>query len=293
MGDWQGFINFHKPPGMTSHDAVRVVRRLLRERRVGHSGTLDPMATGVLPIAVGSFTRLMPYLRGTKGYRARVRFGMQTTTDDIEGEVIRQEPIPQLTEQIVLDNLPQFLGVIDQIPPQYSAIRQDGKHLYTWAREGVVKEIPARQVEIHTLQMSDWRSGDFPEMTLDVSCGSGTYIRSLARDLGLLVGGCATLAGLIRTQSNGFSLEDSVDIATLETQLEAGTFQLQDARIALAHLPVAQLDRDHAYLLGLGQQVPWAGVTGLVQVWQADCFMGVAQSENQRLQPVTTLQKVS
>ncbi|MGL5035536.1 MAG: tRNA pseudouridine(55) synthase TruB, partial [Microcystaceae cyanobacterium] len=156
-----GFINLNKPLSWTSHDCVAQVRRLLKIRKVGHGGTLDPLATGVLPIAVGKVTRLLSYLPTRKAYRATVRFGIQTTTDDLEGEIIRNAIASDLTLEQIEPHLGQFLGTITQIPPQYSAIHRDGKRLYDLARQGKVVEVPSRLVEIFKVEILDWRSQDY------------------------------------------------------------------------------------------------------------------------------------
>jgi len=290
---WQGFLNLHKDPDMTSHDCVGALRRLLKERRIGHGGTLDPMATGVLPLAVGAMTRLLPYLQDLKGYRATVRFGVQTTTDDLEGETIYQVPCPQLTPAQVQALLPLFIGTLEQIPPQYSAIRQGGKHLYELARAGITVEVPPRTVQIHRITPLAWQPGDFPEAILQVDCGGGTYIRSLARDLGERLGTKGTLAGLVRTHSGGFSLDHSLTLTEVRAKLEAGTFRLQDPAQALAHLRRANLDADASEALRCGQKVPWFGEAGLVQVWQDNDCLGIARADRQRLQPLTILDRKS
>ncbi|WP_245395618.1 tRNA pseudouridine(55) synthase TruB [Anthocerotibacter panamensis] len=288
---WQGFLNLNKDPGMTSHDCVGAVRRLLKERRVGHGGTLDPMALGVLPLAVGPMTRLLPYLQQLKGYRATVRFGVATTTDDLEGEPLDTRPAAHLTLPLLQEVLPRFVGAIEQVPPQFSAIRQGGVHLYELARAGVAVEVPSRIVQIYSLEVLSWQTGEFPEAVLHVSCGSGTYIRSLARDLGLALGSCATLAQLVRTQSGGFHLDRSLTLAQVQEALAAGTFHLFDPAQALHHLPRVDLDADRARAFCMGQQVTEERALGSepVQVWQGEHFLGIAQANGQRLQPVTVL----
>ena len=183
MSGW-GFINLQKPAGWTSHDCVGKLRRLLGLKKIGHGGTLDPMATGVLPVAVGKATRLLQYLPKQKIYQGVVRFGVKTTTDDLEGEVISQEACGALTLAEIQHVLPNFLGTITQIPPAFSAIQRDGKRLYELARQGIAVDVPSRQVEIYDLQIQAWQPGDFPELTLEICCGEGNYIRAIARDLG-------------------------------------------------------------------------------------------------------------
>lgn len=237
-----GFLNLHKAQGWTSHDCVAKSRRLLNTKKIGHGGTLDPLATGVLPLAIGRATRLLQYLPTHKAYRAIVRFGLTTNTDDLEGTPQIQTAAPDLTPKVIEAALPGFIGQIQQRPPMYSAIQVNGKRLYELARKGkTLDEIPLRTVTIHHIRCIHWQPGDFPEMTLDIACGSGTYIRSIARDLGELLGTGATLAGLIRTQSSGFSLDTSQSIEALQTQIEAGKFHPIPPHQALQHLDAIHL----------------------------------------------------
>lgn len=231
-----GFLNLHKGAGLTSHDCVARVRRLLRQKRVGHGGTLDPAATGVLPIALGRATRLLQFLRQDKAYRAVVRFGLQTTTDDLEGDVVAKMPVPDLTLEAIQAVLPQFVGCIQQVPPSYSAIQVEGTRLYTLARAGQVVAAPVRTVEVKRIDLVSWQPGPFPELELAIACGPGTYIRSIARDLGQRLGVGGTLASLVRTESHGFSLADSLTLEELTAQIEADTFCPHPPEAALGHL---------------------------------------------------------
>jgi tRNA pseudouridine55 synthase len=236
-----GFLNLNKPLGWTSHDCVAKVRRLLGLKKVGHGGTLDPLATGVLPIAVGKATRLLNFLPTSKAYRARVRFGVRTATDDLEGEVISQTDASCLTLSEIEAVLANFIGEIRQIPPAYSAISVGGKRLYELARKGETVEVPVRTVLVADIKILAWYPGIYPELELDITCGGGTYIRAIARDLGDIVNVGATLAGLTRTSSCGFSLEDSLTLAELESQLHQGNFSLISPLVALEHLETITL----------------------------------------------------
>ncbi len=203
-----GFLNIDKPLGMTSHDVVARTRRVFGVRKVGHAGTLDPLATGVLVICLGGATRLSEYvMHAQKRYTARVLFGVTTTTYDAEGEVTQTRDAADLTADKVLAHLPTFTGEYLQTPPIYSAIKQDGRKLYDIARAGGTVELQPRPVRIDSITLLDWNA---PIATLDVSCSSGTYIRSLAYDLGEALGVGAHLAGLIRTQSGSFRIEDAM-----------------------------------------------------------------------------------
>ncbi|PSB06473.1 tRNA pseudouridine(55) synthase TruB [filamentous cyanobacterium CCP2] len=290
-----GFLNLNKPAGFTSHDCVAKVRKFLRTKRVGHGGTLDPAATGVLPIAIGKATRLLQYLQHNKAYRATIQFGVKTTTDDLEGEVLASHSATGLTLEKVKSYLPEFVGTIEQIPPSYSAVQVGGKRLYALARSGERVEAPVRTVEIHQLEILDWRAGDFPELDLAIHCGTGTYIRSIARDLGDLLNTGGTLARLIRTHSSGFALKDSLTFDALAEQVEANTFQPISPIVALQHLEVIVLTGEAATRWCNGQRIVWkefavAEAPAFYRVMgEDDRFLGIGQpivwEEEPRLMP--------
>jgi tRNA pseudouridine55 synthase len=237
---------------MTSHDVVARVRNLIGQKRVGHTGTLDPLATGVLPICVGQATRVAEYLsEGGKAYRATIRFGVETTTYDAEGEVVRETPVA-LTREEIECVLPEFLGEQEQIPPVYSAIKRDGKPLYELARAGEDVTPEPRRVRIDALNIVSW---DSPDLTLDVECGKGTYIRSLAFDLGQRLGPGAYLAGLIRTRSGPFTLDQSVTLEELEAALAGDGWRalLRSTDEALADWGAVTLDEEGERRLRNGQ----------------------------------------
>lgn len=252
-----GFLNLYKPSGWTSHDCVAKVRRILRQKKVGHGGTLDPMATGVLPIALGRATRLIQYLPGDKAYTATVRFGLTTTTDDIEGEILTTRSTATLTRDAVIAAIPPFLGTIQQIPPKYSAIQVDGKRLYDLARSGVEVDVPVRTVTVTAIDVGDWRDGDQPELDLTIACGAGTYIRAIARDLGEAVGTGATLSQLERIRSSGLDLDSSVTLEELAALMEADSvpFTPISPNVALAGLPMVAIEGEIAQRWRMGQTV--------------------------------------
>lgn len=250
-----GFINLNKPQGFSSHDCVARVRRILQTKKVGHGGTLDPLAVGVLPIAVGKATRLLQFLPSKKAYRAKVRFGLRTTTDDLEGEIITQKKCPDLELKNIKNFLTDFIGKIEQIPPVYSAIKQDGKKLYELARQGKNVDIPSRWVEIFGIEIVHWSWGDFPELELDIVCGSGTYIRAIARDLGEKVGTGATLSNLVRTLSCNLSLDDSINLEVLEKQKDHNQLTLIPPDFLLTHLPEICLDEEKSKRWQQGQKL--------------------------------------
>ena len=209
-----GILNIDKEADWTSHDVVARIRRIARMKRVGHAGTLDPAAVGVLPVCLGQATRVVEYLSSTgKAYRATITFGVETNTYDAEGEIVTQQPVPSTLDRAAIETiLPQFLGEIQQVPPIYSALKRDGKRLYELARAGVEVEIPARPVRIDALTIIAWNA---PTLVLDVACGKGTYIRSLAHDLGAVFGCGAHLAALIRTRVGPFVRRNSITLAAL------------------------------------------------------------------------------
>jgi tRNA pseudouridine55 synthase len=275
----QGFLNLNKPFDWTSHDCVARTRKLLRIKRVGHAGTLDPAATGVLPIALGKATRLLQYLPSEKAYKATIRFGVQTATDDLQGEVIASQPCPSLNLPAVKTALQQFQGKISQIPPSYSAIQVQGKRLYDLARKGENVQVPARVVEVFHIDILDWREGEFPELDVAIACGAGTYIRAIARDLGAVLQTGGTLAALMRTKSSGFDIANSVTFGDLEAQLQAATFQPISPDAPLQHLAQITLPTDAAQKWCQGQRIPiTSDVLGTVRVYdEDDRFLGIAK----------------
>jgi tRNA pseudouridine55 synthase len=250
-----GFLNLNKPLGITSHDCVFKLRKILNTKKIGHAGTLDPAADGVLPVAIGRATRLLQYLPSDKAYNATVRFGLVTETDDLEGAVIQTTDASQLAEATVVQALAQFNGLISQVPPSYSAIQVDGKRLYDLARSGQAVVAPTRQVMIYDVQVLGWRSGEQPEIDLAIACGAGTYIRSIARDLGAAVGTGATLSALRRTASSGFGLSDSLTFDDVAEKMVAQSLTLVAPEIALAHLPRVILAGDAQRRWRLGQKL--------------------------------------
>ncbi|MDD1421611.1 tRNA pseudouridine(55) synthase TruB [Dolichospermum sp. ST_sed1] len=287
----QGFLNLNKPFDWTSHDCVAKVRKLLKMKRVGHAGTLDPKATGVLPIALGKATRLLQYLPGEKAYQATIRLGVQTTTDDLEGEIITSTPCPGLDLEHIKTALDQFIGKIQQIPPSYSAIQVDGKRLYDLARKGEIVEVPVRTVEISQIQVLDWRDGDFPELDVAIACGTGTYIRAIARDLGKILNTGGTLSALIRTESSSFQIPTSLTFTDLATQIENGTFQPISPDTPLKHLKSLILPAESAKKWCQGQKIPLNLAIGdFVRVYETQSnFLGIGKLENDLLVPQMVL----
>ncbi len=257
-----GILNIDKAVGMTSHDVVARVRRLTRQKRVGHAGTLDPSASGVLPICLGQATRVAEYLSESgKAYRAMVIFGAVTDTYDAEGEVLRSAPV-DLTREQIARALPAFLGPQMQLPPLYSAIKLRGQPMYRLARAGIEAERQARPIVISRLDLLDWQP---PALTLEVECSKGTYIRSLAYDLGERLGCGAHLGGLVRLRSGPFTLDDSLTLEELAQALEDGSWPdyLYAPDEALLDRLAVILGPDSEQRLLQGQSLPVPAPTGL------------------------------
>lgn len=284
-----GFINLKKLPDWTSHDCVAKIRRILQTKKVGHGGTLDPAAVGVLPIAIGKATRLLQYLPEGKAYRAVIRFGVQTTTDDLEGDIIYSEPVTDLIIAQIQAVIPEFIGEITQTPPMYSAIQVNGQRLYKLARAGEVVEVPTRQVRIDKIDILNWTPGDFPEVEVQIACGGGTYIRSIARDLGDRLGTKGVLAFLERNASCGFQLADSITLEELEQQQQAGTFTPMLPERGLAYLPTATLTTAESIAAwSQGKRLPIdelilrppSGSIGYVKVMGAERCWGIGEIQS-------------
>ena len=209
-----GILNVNKPEGPTSFSIVSKIKKLTGEKRVGHAGTLDPAASGVLPICVGHGTRVIEYLmENTKNYRAEIEFGKTTDTYDATGSLTSIEDSSYLSRRQIETTLQNFIGEIQQVPPVYSALKWKGKPYYKLARAGIDIKIAARPVVIHTITILDWQ---FPVVTIDVTCGKGTYIRSLAHDLGQMIGCGAYMKSLERRAYGPFSITNAISIDELE-----------------------------------------------------------------------------
>ncbi|MEO1560055.1 MAG: tRNA pseudouridine(55) synthase TruB [Cyanobacteria bacterium J06632_19] len=267
---------------------------MLGIKKIGHAGTLDPAATGVLPIAIGKATRLLQYLPSDKAYKATIRLGVQTTTDDLQGDVIQQDAVSGLNLETVKMALKQFQGKIEQIPPSYSAIQVDGKRLYDLARKGEKVEAPVRSVEIFNIDILDWREGSFPELDVNIACGAGTYIRAIARDLGAILEAGGTLAALQRTVSSGFNLADSITLTELEAKLKADDFQPMVADAPLKHLSEIILPSIEARRWCQGQKISLGGqVWEIVRVYNEQrLFLGIGELKEELLIPRMVLEGV-
>lgn len=261
-----GVLVIDKPVGMTSHDVVQVVRRGTGIRRAGHTGTLDPRASGVLVILIGPAVRLSEYVSASdKRYQATIRLGSSTDTFDAEGTITDSASIEDLTEERFNEVLQHFVGEIEQTPPPYSAVKVQGRKAYDMAREGEEFELEPRIINVYSLEVLEWAP---PEVVIDVYCSSGTYVRSLANDLGKELGCGAHLVGLRRTKSGRFTLRDAIPLRRLQEAFDAGNWyrNLIPAAEALADWPMIELDADQVELVRHGHRIPAeAGQKGLAR----------------------------
>ena len=280
-----GVLLLDKPAGLTSQTAVTRVKSLLNAAKAGHTGTLDPMATGLLPIALGEATKFCgALLDATKSYAAVVRLGQTTTTGDLEGEVTRTASV-RATQADVEAALQQFRGEIVQTPPMYSALKRAGKPLYQYAREGIEVERVPRRVTIDRLTLESFERG---ELRVAVSCTKGTYIRVLAEDIGAALGCGACLAGLTRTRVGYLDLADAIALDRLAALPESERrTRLLPADALLAQLPRVDLDRERAGRIMRGMAVEGTAPPGLVRIYApGQAFLGVALADSAgRLQP--------
>ena len=251
-----GWINLDKPAGMTSAQAVGRVRHLFQAAKAGHAGTLDPLATGVLPIALGEATKTVPYLMdATKGYDFTVRWGEARDTDDSEGAVTAtSDRLPTSAE--IDAALPDFVGIVQQIPPRYSAIKVEGRRAYKLARAGAAVALEPREVEIIELVRTS-HAPDGAETGFRMVCGKGTYVRALARDLAEKLGTCGYIAGLVRTRVGPFEIADSISLEKLErlSHSAAAERALEPVATALDDIPALAVTESEAHRLRCGQSL--------------------------------------
>ena len=275
-----GILLLDKPVGLSSNSALGAAKRVLGIRKAGHTGTLDPMASGLLVLCFGEATKVAGFLLDSdKAYLAEVRLGAVTDTDDAEGEIIQRRSVPDLDETDIERALAPLRGPIHQVPPMYSALKQGGERLYSKARRGETVERPARPVTIHELELLSF---DGERMRLGVHCSKGTYIRSLARDLGEALGCGAHLSALRRVRGAPFDVADAVDLDHLcEMDREQARALLKPADRALVALPEVRLDEASAARLLTGQRL--AGLdqraSGLVRVYGPQGFIGVGEAD--------------
>ena len=233
-----GLVVVDKPAGCTSHDVVAKLRKTYSQRRVGHAGTLDPDATGVLLVGLGRATRLLRFLQEAgKSYRGRIVFGIATSTLDAAGEIVEQQPMP-LARPDVEDAVARFVGDLDQLPPMVSAVKVGGRRLHQLARAGVDVEREPRRVHVDRFVVEDFEPGPYPEATVLVECGSGTYVRSLAADVGVALGGCAHLATLRRLAIGSFTVDEARPLDDIAADPDAAILSLATAMRDLERVDV-------------------------------------------------------
>lgn len=245
-----------KPVGLTSHDVVQVIRKGTNIRRAGHTGTLDPRASGVLVVLIGPAVRLSEYVSASdKRYQAILQLGASTDTYDADGTVTRSRPVEHITELQFEEALKGFIGEIEQIPPPYSAVKVKGRKAYEMAREGEEVDLAPRKIKVYTLDLLEWAP---PEAVIDVYCSSGTYVRSLAHDLGEKLGCGAHLIGLRRTRSGRFTLRDAVPLRKLRESFESGNWYqyLIPAAEALSDWPALDLSEEQVEMIRHGHRIP-------------------------------------
>jgi len=278
-----GILLLDKPEGITSNEALQRVKQLYRAAKAGHTGSLDPLATGLLPICLGDATKFSAFLLDAdKWYRVRVRLGITTTTADAEGEVVKTAPADAVREKDLRAALEGFLGTVEQLPPMYSAVKHQGERLYKLARRGIEVERTPRTVHIFQIQL---RSFDPPDLEIDVHCSKGTYVRALAADLGEALGCGGHVARLRRTGVGPFLEQESrfTTLEEVERCVPAEGFEVLDALLlplesALGHWPPVRLSADAAFYLRQGQAVlvPRAPTQGLVRLYDpSQKFIGV------------------
>ena len=277
----EGFVLVDKPATWTSHDVIGKLRRIFAMKRVGHAGTLDPMATGLLVIGLGTSTRLLRFIQELpKTYEAEVRFGVATDTGDRQGEPIAEAAVEFVPEE-VSQAASSFVGTIDQVPPQVSAIKRGGKRMHRLAREGVEVELEPRPVQVYELEVT---SVDLPTATLRVTCGKGTYIRVLAEDIAKSLGTRAHLTALRRTKSGSLSVDQASSIEELE-QIESAADLVLDPVTAMGDFPAVIVPADQVHAVRHGAPVEVEAPTGIVTAVDDGELIGVYRSDGNRLVP--------
>jgi tRNA pseudouridine55 synthase len=274
-----GFLNIYKPSKLTSHDVVTRLRKMTGVKQIGHAGTLDPMAVGVLPMAIGSATRLLRFLETDKIYIAEVLLGTATTTDDLDGQVLSEKTVDSAVASILPSVVAGFVGEQKQKPPAYSAIHHGGKRLYELAREGnIPDDVPLRDVWVEGI---DIVSVELPVVKLRIKCSGGTYIRAIARDLGEKLGFGACLKSLIREKSGPFLLSQAHTLEALD-ELAQGN-RLADAIVppqAVLKMDIVKVDREKAKILATGQHLPVSSVASMTDDEAVDGKLCLVMCEN-------------
>ena len=281
-----GFLNIYKPVGMTSHDVVAVLRRVTKIKQIGHTGTLDPFAEGVLPVCIGKATRLIEYLQDDKEYLATVQFGASTNTFDLDGEKISVSD-KKVTKSEVEEGLNAFYGEISQLPPIFSAIKVKGKKLYEYARKGEDVEIQPRKVVIENIELKSFDEGTQQAQIL-IKCSKGTYIRSIANDLGKNLGCGGYLVKLVRTQAGSFRVENSMQLDGIEVERNLiNPIDILDLpRIAVTESDLAKIKNGMPIDFPLNEDIKVGNFVVLIYNDVEICAVGVADVGKIKLKKV-------
>ena len=285
-----GIINLKKEAGMTSHDAVFKLRKILKEKKIGHGGTLDPDVTGVLPIAVGKATRLIEYMQEEgKIYEGEITLGISTTTEDASGEVVEVTPVSlDLSQEMVDQAMAAFVGQIVQIPPMYSAVKVDGRKLYEYARAGQEVERPKRTIEISSFERTSplVAEGDLVRFTFRVKCGKGTYVRTLSVDLGARLGYASHMSKLERTGSAGLALDDALTLAQISDLVEKGDFSfLRPLELGIGDLPTIELTSEQVTEVSFGRRISLETDVDLLAAFHQDKLIAILERRDDLYKP--------
>lgn len=275
---------------MTSHDAVFKLRKILREKKIGHGGTLDPDVTGVLPIAVGKATRMIEYMQEEgKIYEGEITLGFSTTTEDASGDLVEKTPVSTvLTEEMVDQAMATFLGQIVQIPPMYSAVKVDGRKLYEYARAGQEVDRPKRTIQIDSFERTSSlsRNDELVTFTFRVRCGKGTYVRTLSVDLGAKLGYASHMSRLERTGSAGMELKDALTLSEIADLVEKEDFSfLRPIEQGIGDLPVVELSAEQVTEVGFGRRISLDSEKDLVAGFQADKLIAILEKRDALYKP--------
>lgn len=271
-----GFLNVYKPKGKTSHDVVAILRHVTGVKQIGHTGTLDPFAEGVLPVCIGKATRLIEYLKDDKAYIGTVKLGTSTSTYDTEGDIVKTSNIKVTSEQT--ENVLEFFrGEIEQLPPLYSAIKVNGKKLYEYARKGEDVEIKPRKVTINEIRILNFDI-EKQEVELYIDCSKGTYIRSIANDLGERLGSYAHLIKLVRVKAGDFAVENSVPLEELDSKEKVSSNLIYP--LEYLDYPKYEINDEEKSKISNGNSIRVTSDDGLIIFTQNACIAAVADVEN-------------
>ncbi|HFU4204662.1 TPA: tRNA pseudouridine(55) synthase TruB [Streptococcus suis] len=284
-----GIINVKKEAGMTSHDVVFKLRKILQEKKIGHGGTLDPDVTGVLPIAVGKATRMIEYMQDEgKIYEGEITIGYSTTTEDASGDLVERTPVLDMAEQAVDEAMTSFVGTITQIPPMYSAVKVNGRKLYEYARAGEEVERPQRQIEIYSFERTSpiELADDCARFTFRVRCGKGTYVRTLSVDLGAKLGYASHMSKLERTGSAGMHLSDALTIDEIADKVSQEDFSfLRPIEQGIGDLLVVELTADQVIEARYGRFIALDSQAELLAGFHKEKLVAILEKRDQVYKP--------